>query len=154
EELRPRLVRHEGRARIDVIRDDFVKGSPENPWPEVFAEFSARVRDHVGPALDLFLPDFSTTGPVERAAAEVVLLEAMRSYFQVVLHTRCGIPAIALEGTAEDWEALADPAGAFADFGLGAWIATLAPILRQFARAARGDVEPAFWRSLYKLNDQ
>src|SRR5262249_6416622 len=82
EELRARLVRHEGRARIDVRRDDFVKGSPENPWPEVFAEFSAGVRDHVGPAIDLFLPAFSTTGPAERAAAEVVLLDAVRSYFQ------------------------------------------------------------------------
>ena len=47
---------HRGRVQIDVRRDDFVKGSPENPWPEVFAEFSTKVRDHVGPTLDRFLP--------------------------------------------------------------------------------------------------
>ena len=33
ESLRPRLVRHEGKVKIEVNRDDFVKGSPENPWP-------------------------------------------------------------------------------------------------------------------------
>jgi hypothetical protein len=154
EALRPQFVRHEGKIQICVQRDDFVKGSPENPWPEVFAAFSAQVRDHVGPSLDLFLPAFSTTGPVERAAAGVVLLDAMSSYFQSVLHTLCGIPAITLEGTAEDWEILAERAEAFAEFGLEQWIETLRPILRQFVRASQGDVERAFWRSLYKLNDQ
>jgi hypothetical protein len=154
EELRPRMVRHRGKVRIDVRRDDFVKGSPENPWPEVFAEFSEKVREHVGPAIELFLPSFSTTGPADRAAAEVVLLEAMRSFFHFALHSRCGIPAITLEGTPQDWETLADRAEAFADFGLEAWIGVLRPILRQFVRASQGDVDSSFWRSLYKLNGQ
>ncbi|MHC5537141.1 DUF4419 domain-containing protein [Singulisphaera rosea] len=154
EELRPRFVRHEDQVRIDVRRDDFVKGSPENPWPEVFSEFSAKVRDHVGPKIDLLTPSFSTTGPVERIVSEVVLLDAMRSYFQYVLHTRCGIPAITLEGTTEDWLALARQADAFAGFGLDRWIETLRPILRQFVRASQGDVDSSFWRSLYKVNDQ
>jgi hypothetical protein len=154
ERLRSRFVRHEGRVQIDVRRDDFVKGSPENPWPEVFSEFSTKVRDHVGPTLGLFLPAFSTTGPVERAAAEIVLLDAMRSYFRYAFRSRCGIPAVTLEGTTEDWEALAERAGAFADYGLEAWIEVLRPILRQFVRASQGDVARTFWRSLYKLNDR
>ncbi len=32
--LRSRFVRHEGKIQISVRRDDFVKGSPENPWAE------------------------------------------------------------------------------------------------------------------------
>jgi hypothetical protein len=153
ERLRSRFVRHEGKVRIDVRRDDFVQGSPENPWPEVFAEFSAKIRDHVGPALDLFLPAFSTTGPVERAAAEVVLLDAMRSYFEFAFRSACGIPAITLEGTTGDWEALADRAEAFAEYGLETWIGVLRPILGQFVRASQGDVETPFWRSIYKEHD-
>jgi hypothetical protein len=154
EELRPRCVNHPGQVQIGVRRDDFVKGSPENPWPEVFAAFSAQVREHVGPEIDRFLPDFSTTGPAERAAAEVVLLDAVQSYFEYTLRTLCGIPAITLEGTTADWESLAERAEGFAEFGLGGWIGVLRPILRQFVRASQGDVEPSFWRSLYKLNDQ
>ena len=152
EELRPRFVSHQGKRRIQVRRDDFVKGSPENPWPEVFAEFSAKVRDHVGPALDLFFPAFSTTGPVERAAAEVVLLDAMRSYFQYHCATMCGIPTITLEGTRQDWATLAERARHFREFGLGRWLDVLSPILDQFVQASQGDVDAAFWQSLYKFN--
>lgn len=154
EELRPRLVRHEGQVTLAVRRDDFVKGSPENPWAEVFGEFSAQVRRHVGPSIDRFLPAFTTTGPAEKAASEVVLLEAMRSYFAYKVHTLCGIPAVTLEGTPEDWRAVAERARSFGDLGLDWWLDPLGPVLDQFARASRGEVEPTFWRSLYKLHDE
>ena len=154
EKLRPRFVSHQGKLAIQVRRDDFVKGSPENPWSEVFNEFSMQIRDHVGPKIDLFLPAFSTTGPVERAAAEVVLLDAMQPYFEYDLYTGCGIPSITLEGTPEDWMTLSVRAQGLRELGLGLWIDVLAPILDQFTRAALGDVEPTFWRSLYKRNDQ
>ena len=144
------------RSSIDVRRDDFVKGSPENPWPEVFGEFSAKVREHVGPAIDLFLPAFSTTGPAERAAAEVVLLDAMRSYFRVrAADSLCGIPAITLEGTTEDWQALAERAGAFAEFGLGG-VDRLAAADPHGSSSGprRGTWTRPFWRSLYKQRGQ
>lgn len=73
--------------RITVRRDDFVKGSPENPWPEAFGEFSAAIREHLGDAHGLIVADFSTTGPVERAASEVVLLDAMQAYFSYEMLT-------------------------------------------------------------------
>jgi hypothetical protein len=153
DELRPRLVQHQGRVSLSVRRDDFVKGSPENPWPEVFSEFSAQIRGHVGPSLDRFLPAFTTTGPVERAASEVVLLEAMRSYFAYEVLTLCGIPAITLEGTPEDWRAVAQRARSLADLDLAWWIDPLGLVLDQFARASRGEVDRPFWRSLYKVHD-
>ena len=102
----------------------------------------------------LFVPSFSTTGPVERAAAEVVLLDAMQSYFEYEVRTMCGIPTITLEGTHEDWKALAERVQGFKAVGLGSWLKVLAPILRQFVRASQGNVDPTFWRSLYKLNSR
>jgi hypothetical protein len=152
EELRPRIVSHEGKVTIKMRRDDFVKGSPENPWSEVFDEFSTQIRDYIGPNIERFVPSYSTTGPSERAAAEVVLLDAMQSYFEYVVNTLCGIPTITLEGTHEDWKALAERAQGFREFGLGSWLEALSPILDQFARASRGDVDHTFWRSLYKFN--
>jgi hypothetical protein len=134
ESLRPRFVRHRGKSRIEVRRDDFIKGSPENPWGEVIDEFSTRLREHIGPTHDLFVPRFSTTGPTECIAAEIVLLDAMQSYFEYVVDTLCGIPAITLEGTAEDWQALADRAEAFAKFDLEWWLTPLQPILQEFVR--------------------
>ena len=131
EALRGQVVRHEGKLTIKVRRDDLVKGSPENPWPEVFRGFSEAILDHLGPTHGLIVADFSTTGPVERAASEVVLLDAMQSYFCYELHTMCGIPSITLEGTVEDWRSILRRVQAWEQFGLEWWIRPLLPILEQ-----------------------
>jgi hypothetical protein len=153
EELRPKLVKHSGKVTIAVRRDDFIKGSPENPWSEVFGEFSCRIREHLGATThDQLLPDFSTTGSAERAAAEVVLLDAMQSFYSYEFHTRCGIPQIMLAGTADDWAVLAERTRGIGQFGLGWWTEALAPILDEFVAASRGRVNTRFWRSIYKLD--
>ena len=150
EQLRHHFVRHEGKLKITVRRDDFVKGSPENPWPEVFTEFSTAIREHIGDAHDLIVAAFSTTGPVERAASEVVLLDAMQAYFTYEVYSYCGIPSITLEGTAVDWQSIANRAQEFKRFGLGWWVDALRPILDQFVAAANGMIDRTFWDSIYK----
>jgi hypothetical protein len=150
EQLRHQFVQHQGKPVIVIRRDDFVKASPENPWPEVFAEFSSRIREHIGDAHGLIVADFSTTGPVERAASEVVLLDAMQAFFSYELHTACGIPSITLEGTVEDWMAIARRVGEFSRSDLAWWVEPLQPILEQFVKAARGKVKRKFWDSIYK----
>ena len=82
EQLRDRFVRHQGKAEIEVRRDEFVKGSPDNDWPGAFDEFSDAIAKHIGKQRDLVVAGFSTTGPVEKAASEVVLMSAMRAYFE------------------------------------------------------------------------
>ncbi|EDY21140.1 hypothetical protein CfE428DRAFT_1433 [Chthoniobacter flavus Ellin428] len=149
--LRPQLVQHKGKLKIKVRRDEFIKGSPDNLWDGVIDEFSAEVREYIGTTHDLFLPRFSTTGANERLAAEIVLLDAVHSYFDYELETLCGIPAITLEGTPEDWQALAERAQAFSTFDLEWWLIPLQPVLQEFVAASRGEVRPTFWESIYKF---
>ena len=150
EQLRSQFVSHEGQATIRVRRDDFIKGSPENPWPEVFSEFTAGVRKHIGDEnYQLIVSDFSTTGPVERAASEIVLLDAMQKYFRYEMVTMCGIPTITLTGTVEDWERILARTQALARFELSWWMDALVPILKQFVAARQGDVDVAFWQSIF-----
>ena len=152
ESLRRQFVRHDGQLTIVVRRDEFIKGSPENPWPEVFAEFSERIKDHIGQAHGLIVADYSTTGPVERAASEVVLLDAMQAYFCYEVHTKCGIPRILLEGSADDWQSLGRRVQEWRRFDLDWWVKPLQPILDQFTAAALGRVDRNFWNSIYKWN--
>jgi len=154
ETLRRRLVNHQGKLEIIVRRDDFVKESPENPWPEVFGEFAAHIRRHIGEETHALLrPTFSTTGPTEQAAADIVLLDTMQAYFDYVLHSFCGVPAVTLEGTVADWQSIARRACDLARFDLGWWIDVLAPILDQFVEAASGRVDRRFWQSICRVND-
>ena len=152
EELRHHFVQHEDKLAVLVRRDDFVKGSPENPWPEVFAEFSSQIRDHIGVAHELIVADFSTTGPVERAASEVVLMDAMQSYFEYRVATLCGIPSISLRGTVQDWKAIRRRVEDWSRFDLNWWIEPLLPVLDRFVAAAGGDVDRQFWDSIYKYH--
>jgi hypothetical protein len=135
---------------LAVTRDEFVQGSPENDWPGALTEFSSVVRDHLGDAGGLVVADFSTTGPVERAASEVVLLDAIQAFFSYEVHTLCGIPSVTLEGTAEDWRRVAGRAREFARFGLERWVESLGPILDEFVAAVEGRVDRHFWDCVYK----
>jgi hypothetical protein len=152
--LRSRVVRHDGQLTLRLQRDDFVKGSLDNDWQGCFAAWSDAIAAHIGKKRDLVVADFSTTGPTERAASEVVLMSAMKNYFNFLLVTRCGIPEITLLGTIADWQAIRHRAEVFAEFDLADWVHALLPVLDQFVKAAAGAPDPAFWRSIYKEHDE
>src|SRR5262249_27148757 len=63
----------------------------------------------------------------------------------------CGIPAVTLEGTPEDWRKLREKVDMLSPFGLDWWLRELRPICDQFARAAGGDVDRSHWQRLYKV---
>lgn len=150
EKLRSRFVEHEGKKTLEVKRLDFAKGSPSNKWPEVFEAFSEQIRRHVGDKThDLLTPTFSTTGPVEKAAAQIVLMDCFKEYFNYLVRCVCGIPEITLEGTVEDWMKLREKALLLAEFDLEWWTSALEPILDQFVAAASGSVDREFWCKIY-----
>ena len=154
DKLRKMFVQHEGRETLTVRRDDFVKGDPNNPWPEVFDEFYKQIRQYVGAEThDLLTPDFTTTGPNEKAAAQVVLMDTLKDYLEFEIETLCGIPEITLEGTLDDWKKLRDKTLGLAKYDLDWWIKPLMPILDQFVDAASGKIDVNFWCDMYKRNN-
>jgi hypothetical protein len=151
ERLRPLLVRHADRPTVIVRRDDFVRGSAENPWAEVWPAFTAAIREYLTPEVHgLVTCGFSTTGPTERAASEVVLLDCVQSYFNYRFLSRCGIPEVSLEGAVEDWEEVHRRAGRLGQYELGWWADEVQQITAEFVAAARGRPSRAFWRAIYK----
>lgn len=155
EEMRSHFVSHQGKKQLTVRRDYFFKGSPENPWENVFDEFSTHIRGEIGETNhELIVSQFSTTGVIEKAAGEVVLMDAMKSYFEYAVVTRCGIPEIRLEGTYEDWAQLAKKTKSLGDaFGLKWWTERILPQLETIAAHSKGQGDPSFWRDIYKFNN-
>ncbi|WP_437991049.1 DUF4419 domain-containing protein [Sorangium sp. So ce145] len=149
EALRGRFVRHQGKEKLVIVRPDFFLGQP-NPWPEAFTAFSEQIAAHVGRLRDLIVADFSTTGAVERAASEVVLMDAFQPYFEYEMLCGCGIPAITLLGSADDWKSVRRRAAMLSEFGLEAWTDALLPVLDEVVRTAEGHVDPGFWRSFFR----
>jgi Domain of unknown function (DUF4419) len=154
ERLRHLFVTHSGKQPLQVRRDDFVKGSPENSWGEVIDDFSRQIGEQAGPKHELIVANFSTTGAVERVASEVVLMDAMQSYFEFECYSMCGIPTVTLEGTVGDWEEIRSRLDGFSDLDLSWWTDVLRPILDQFVSAASGTPDRAFWRSIFKVKGE
>jgi hypothetical protein len=67
---------------------------------------------------DFILPAFSTTLPSDTAVASIALLGTMQKYFVYSWGTRCGIPAVRLLGTPQDWANLAGRCAAYLGKGV------------------------------------
>jgi hypothetical protein len=150
EALRDRFVRHQGKKTLTVRHDEFRRGDPSNDWPAVFRELSDQIAQHIGGQRNLVVANFSTTGPIERAASEVVLMAAMQEYFAYRALTLCGIPRITLLGTPADWAAIEDRVRVLGEYQLGWWTQALAPILAMIRKTAEGKPDVAAWQSFYK----
>lgn len=143
--VRERIVLHGGRQDVAAF---FAQGPVD--WPAAMEQLRVGVAGEAPLLHDLVMQRFSTTGPDERMALIGVLLEMAGCYFGYNINPICGIPTITLRGGADDWSALAQAAQGFRRYGLGWWIDRLEPVLAQFARAARGEVDPAHWRRIYQ----
>jgi hypothetical protein len=154
EALRDRFVRHQGQQTLTVERHEFVRGAASNDWTGVFAELSHQIAAHVGGQRNLVVASFSTTGPIEKAASEVVLAAAMQKYFAYRLLTMCGIPRITLLGTPADWAAIEDRVRVLAEYQLAWWTDALLPIVAMLRRSAEGAPDVKLWQSLYKRDNE
>jgi hypothetical protein len=133
-----------------------VKGSSENPWSELFAEFSAKIKEHIGEVNHSnIVASFSTTGPIERAANEIVMMDTLKSYFEYKVMSLCGIPEVKLEGTIDDWNELSHRTKVLGDtYGLDWWTNRIVPTLERIARNVAGADDPDLWKSIYKFHSR
>ncbi len=152
ERMRPYFVDFKGKQLIEIKRGaDWIKGNPNNDWPGIFEEFGQKIAQKTKNGIaSTCTPQFTTTGIAEKAAFEVSLMQSMKHYFDYKFTVSCGIPEITLEGTPEDWELLEKHAAELAQFDLGWWINPLKPILAEFTKASKGEVNADFWDNMVK----
>src|SRR5207247_2251595 len=102
------FVSHQGKLDLVFECEDWVEGSPENPWALAFESWSTQILEHVGAQIyGALVCDFTTTGPTERTVSQIVLMDIFERYFHFACIGICGIPTVTLEGTTEDWQRLA-----------------------------------------------
>lgn len=153
EELRDYFVDFQGKKLININAPTFSKGNENNDWPGIFYRFSEKIEENTGAELlDLITGDFSTTGPIEKAAFQITLMDAMKSYFLYSVTTMCGIPEITLEGTVEDWKLIEEKTKELAQYDLEWWTDELLPVLQKMTDTAAGNPDFDFWNSIYKWN--
>jgi hypothetical protein len=147
EELRRRLVLHEGKHTLSVKTQDLTLSGFE----DTVASFSELIKREIDPVLhETLICDFSTTSSAIRTASEVALMDTFSSYFTYALICVCGIPRITIEGTVDDWQRIRARIEVLATYGLEWWVCRLRTILDEFVRAAEGRPNQEFWKAIYK----
>ena len=141
------------RSLLEIRRDDWMRGDPDNPWPSIFDDFAAAIGAQHPDLRDLICASFSTTGPTERAAFAVALMDAMQDYYAYRGTSLCGIPEITLLGSPEDYRAIVARVGRLADHGLDWWVSPLETVCARLADAADGRPDVEFFRSFYKRDE-
>ena len=155
ETLRKKIVEFDGKKKLIIntlkISPDFIKGSSKSPWPLSFPIISDSISKYIKPDIyDIFVQSFSTTTPVEKAAFEVALLDAMSGYFEYEYATACGIPIVKIEGTKEDWKKIKNNLQKLRGYKIDNWINSLEPIVQQFINVYDHKIDIAFWINIFK----
>ena len=149
EELRSKLVNHEGKKELVVFTNSNIYAAE---WPKLIDGFGSQIDKYTKKDIaQTITANFTTTGPVERVASQITLMETVKSYFEyVVMRIGCGIPSITLEGTPDDWRSVLKKTKQLEQFGLGEWTKSLEPILTEFIRASEGKPNQQFWQGIVK----
>ena len=150
-ELRDRIVYHQDKMTLTMLSDyDLLTESDSVKWERIFDDFEDQIRSNTkGNLADIITADFSTTGINEKIASQITLMESTKSYFEYkMILMGCGIPDITLRGTTQDWLKVRDKALNLKGYGMDWWIDELEPILNQFVKTSKGDVDHDFWMGM------
>jgi hypothetical protein len=156
EKLRHHFVDYNGKHSLVVITDTIDLNNPESPWENIFPKLTEQIAQFTGKELiETLSADFSTTTPTSKVASQITIMEAMEPYFEfVVIRIVCGIPEITLKGTTDDWQKLLDKTKQLAKYDLQWWTSELEPLLAEFIKASKGNVNKKFWRNIFKYHSQ
>lgn len=141
EKFRDYLVSHQCKETL-LIRTS--TGTTSEQKVDKFATLIGK--ETKGDLAEVMTCNFSTTGMVERMVSQIVLMDAVKPYFDYIeFLIGCGIPSVTLEGTPDDWKLLREKTRKLGAFGVSDWTDRLDPILEQFVAASEGMPDADFW---------
>ncbi|MCQ2304394.1 MAG: DUF4419 domain-containing protein [Bacteroidales bacterium] len=154
EELKDQIVDFDGKLSLVVSGDE--KDIKEINWENAIPQFTQQIKKNTkGNLAETIMADFSTTTPTELIATEVTLMESVQNYFEYVyIMVGCGIPEITLLGTPDDWQKVYDKAVSLRQYQLDWWIDELKPILKQFIKSSKGNIDTDFWKAMFRTHSQ
>jgi hypothetical protein len=146
----------EGKDLI-CVRHDGLRLGHAYGWDQAIGMFEKPLREKVpGDLANVCLPDdLSTCGSAEGLANLIAFMDAASPYYNYEVWTRCGIPKVAILGSAQDWRNLEARVSRIAVRfpALAQYFRAVAPLLTQIVQAADGgSVDTKFWDSMYKRN--
>jgi len=159
EAVRSFFVDHQGKKKIEVI----LPGRLDNvDYSWLFDQFSKGIRSNIKTPgyVDLMEADFSTTGPNQLIASQIMVMSSLQKYFDYGFRTLCGIPGVEMKGTEQDWikmisdikklEELLAPI--LQHIGLEEWFRTTIVMLHKLLDTYQGNPDTDWWSHILSFN--
>ena len=143
EALRSKFVNFEGKKELKVYGNGNIYSAN---YDQLISDMAVEIEKNTVTAVRSWLePNFSTTTPNDRTVGRVVLMSAMKKFFDYKMCLMCGIPNVTLEGTLEDWKDIRARTEKLKEYGLEDLGLILIDILDQFIQSYQGNVDKDFW---------
>ena len=99
--------------------------------------------------------NFTTTNAISKVSSQIVIMDAMQTYFDYRCEIICGIPEIRLAGIKEDWIDIKKRTNNLVKLipKFQNWVNILNGIFDQFINVFDGKIDVQFWNSIYKRNN-
>lgn len=132
--VRDKFVDFSGKKIIEVKRKGiFPEQASKEIWQEIIDDFIQSITSYIGgDIISTLQSEFTTTEEVTLATSQATIMSSMKNFFEFeIAMGGCGISAIILEGTVEDWEKIKSKLNNLLekDIGLNWWIKHLVPII-------------------------
>ncbi|BAY86241.1 hypothetical protein NIES267_57470 [Calothrix parasitica NIES-267] len=148
ERLRYQFVNHSSKRELKVVLERLLD---KRDWQKAVELWSKQIEENVKADIgDLMVCDFSTTTPIIRTASQVVMMDALKQYFDYRLYMICGIPWITVRGTVEDWKQIRERVEIIGQYDLEWWTNRLLPICDGIIETVAGKPSLEFWKHICK----
>ena len=109
-EVRQFFVQHEGKKelRVKVGGGALLVENIDYSW--LFDQFSQKIEENINVPeyVKQMTADFSTTTSIHKIVSQITIMTSVQEYFEYTAYTMCGIPAVEMRGTKEDWTRLGE----------------------------------------------
>jgi len=148
ERLRYQFVNHSSKRELKVALE---KLTNNQDWQKAVELWSKQIDGNVKADIaDLMVCDFSTTTPIIRTTSQVVMMDALKQYFDYRLYAICGIPWITVRGTVDDWKQIRERVKIIGQYDLEWWTNRLLPICDRIIETVAGKPILEFWQHICK----
>ena len=107
-EVRKFFVQHEGKKTLTVTVNvgPTIIHDVDHSW--FFDQIAQNIAENINcpQFIDQTEQNFSTTTKVHKIVSRITLMKSLKEYFEFKMFCDCGIPAIEMKGTQEDWKKL------------------------------------------------
>ncbi len=146
--LRYQFVDGSSKTELKVVLENLTNN---RDWQQAVELWSKKISENVKSDLaQLMICDFSTTTPIIRTASQVVMMDALKQYFDYALYAVCGIPWITVQGSVADWWKIRDRVEAISKYDLDWWTKRLLPICNGIIETVAGKPNLEFWQHICK----